>query len=158
MQGLNPACLADWHCIRRCHCEDPVSGLACLAFVYHRFGKADDNNNPTIDFVRGHLAVLLGLLMCRSDTNQLELLAVLPGISNADKVNNLINQIQEFIMVYSKFITQLATTTSRNNDIGDIVDSDVIQWKDWGIAGMLRDRKSEHAAYDVISHLKGLYN
>lgn len=59
-----------------------------------------------IHYVRGHLALLLGLL-CNSPSDCLDMLAYLPGSTNQSKISHLMDTIQDFSTAYKSFSRHL---------------------------------------------------
>lgn len=82
-----------------------MSSLNCLAQVYGQYLKS---SNELDAVVRGHIAVLLGLLMERAPSNQRALLAALPGTSDRDKLGTLLHHAQDFTAFYVVLTRKMA--------------------------------------------------
>ncbi|KAF8661377.1 hypothetical protein AX16_001470 [Volvariella volvacea WC 439] len=100
---LSPSCeLKRKNCLRTCACHQSQSILEILVRVYthyspksrpttsivtesapHHIGS-DDGDGAEASFLRGHLAVLFGLLMMGSLENQEIILSTLPGIGDSN--------------------------------------------------------------------------
>ena len=108
--GLNPSCpLKKRICARKCGCPQPKSGIEILAELYAQQHVKAEPSSPSssprhqkphtvedtleahaeadASFLRGHLAVLFGLLMVGSPANQAMVLAALPSASSSNHVN-----------------------------------------------------------------------
>lgn len=160
---INPTCVGKRNCIRGCQCEHRVSALACLSLVYIQQGKAtSDLENvvdPGADFLRGHLAVLFGLLMCHNPANQTILLAALPGTSHRSKLATLVDQALDFVTFYAeltgRLVTAAATEDGKENEGFDVM-AIPPQRQDYSVKRIVRDGKGEDVAHSVILFLETL--
>jgi len=122
---LNPSCtLQKRACARRCTCSPASNGLDILVNIYIIQGfKAEssesvfpaDTTEALIEadasFLRGHLAVLFGLLMSESPENQSAILESLPTpttsraqknkANNKVKLSRLAEQARDFVAFYA---------------------------------------------------------
>jgi hypothetical protein len=125
---LDPSCtLRKRSCLHNCTCPNAISALEILMHLYiqqqppssnaapaHKL-KPAPSPEPELDaeadasFLRGHLAVLFGLLMRGSPVNQTTILAYLPtpsggvGGKGSDRINlnRLVNQAREFVAFFA---------------------------------------------------------
>ena len=142
--GVGHECAGTSQCIRNCRCSRRASALYCLTVAYSRLQSAGDHGDPTLDFLRGHLAMLFGLLMQENVANQMVLLKTLPGSSDSVKLHTLLCQAQEFLAVYAAFRSRLFATSTMRVDQNDMMPS------------ITEDRKAESVARDVIVLLQTL--
>ncbi|KAF5316194.1 hypothetical protein D9619_006277 [Psilocybe cf. subviscida] len=123
--SLDPACrLRKRACARKCVCPQRTGALKILADIYTQFHIKVESASTTKDslstdspeahaeadasFLRGHLAVLFGLLMMDYPKNQTDILSALPapatGNSKAKdqiKLSRLVDQAKDFAAFYS---------------------------------------------------------
>jgi len=138
--GLNPSCpLKKRTCARKCGCPQPKSGIEILAELYAQQHVKAESSSPSsspqhqkpntvedtpeahaeadASFLRGHLAVLFGLLMVGSPTNKAMVLAALPSASPSSnhvngkrerekyakraKLARLVEQAKDFAVFYT---------------------------------------------------------
>jgi hypothetical protein len=92
--------------MQNCRCPNPISALECLVSIYLWKSKANEDHSSS--FLRGHLAVLFGLIMEGGDDNQSALLALLPGSSTRAKLNSLAEHAREFAVYYARLTSELA--------------------------------------------------
>ena len=89
--GLNPSCtLSKRACAKQCTCSPSSTGLDILVFLYDQQTQTTWKNTEIetqmsereaeASFLRGHLAVLFGLLMMHSPDNQA---AILDGLKSS---------------------------------------------------------------------------
>ncbi|KAF9525938.1 hypothetical protein CPB83DRAFT_885229 [Crepidotus variabilis] len=131
MTRLNPSCsIEKAKCLSICSCFPLISGIDILASLYAGLysqstsNQADTHADPEVEaessFLRGHLAVLFGLLMIDNPDNQSTILSVLPTISpnglvippnkrkpaataqdNRIKLSRLVDQARDFVVFYT---------------------------------------------------------
>ena len=126
--GLNPSCaLRKRACARRCTCSPASNGLDILVNIYIVQGFKTESSESSLSadatealieadasFLRGHLAVLFGLLMFESPENQSAILESLPfptsatssrvqksKPSNKIKLSRLAEQARDFVVFYA---------------------------------------------------------
>lgn len=104
--------------------------------------------------VRGHMAVLFGLLMEQSPTNQRTLLAVLPGEDNRAKLGTLLQHAHDFTLFYVALTRKMAEAQSRGEDVEDEEDGAYASASASG--RVFRDSKGEAVAKGVIVFLTKL--
>jgi uncharacterized protein YciU (UPF0263 family) len=129
--------------------------LEFLTLIYVQHTATNNVFDPAADFLRGHLAVLFGILMQRSDRHQEALLQVLPGDSNYVKLDSLVDQAREFVTLYTELTTQLMNAAE---DEKDDIDADLFMSRrtNNSIGRIIRDGRGEGVARDVISYLEQL--
>ncbi|KAF8809523.1 hypothetical protein BYT27DRAFT_7094210 [Phlegmacium glaucopus] len=125
---LSPSCaLKKRACARRCTCSPSSSGLDILANIYIVQGFKTESSESSLpadaaealieadaSFLRGHLAVLFGLLMSDSPENQSAILESLPlptsatssrvqknKTDNKVKLSRLAEQARDFVAFYA---------------------------------------------------------
>lgn len=126
--GLNPSCaLKKRACARRCTCTPVSSGLDILVNIYIVQGFKTESSESSLpidpaealieadaSFLRGHLAVLFGLLMTENLENQSAILEALPlpnsatssrvqknKTGNKAKLSRLAEQARDFVAFYA---------------------------------------------------------
>lgn len=114
--GLDPSCTYQKRsCLQTCTCPNPISVLDILTHLYVNHlppilpkSESEDPTNDAADadasFLRGHLAILFGLLMQGNQANQDAIFAALPP-AGADqkrgKLSRLVDQAREFVAFYA---------------------------------------------------------
>jgi len=125
---LNPSCtLKKRACARRCTCSPASNGLDILVEIYTVQGFKTESSESSFSgdttevlieaeasFLRGHLAVLFGLLMTESPENQSAILESLPlptsaassrvqknKTGNKAKLSRLAEQARDFVAFYA---------------------------------------------------------
>jgi hypothetical protein len=160
--GISPTCTGKRTCIQACQCSRRVSALDCLAQVYIQQTKdsnnTDDNIDPGANFLRGHLTVLLGLLMRGGKANQKVLLATaLPGSSNRSKLAALAEQAREFVTFYAQLAVRLAVAAQgKADDDADDDDNEIPHSDDHNVDRMVKDGNNGQVAQEVIFFLEKL--
>lgn len=153
---LDFTCLGKQTCTRTCRCASRRSALECLTLVYLERCKSDDDVDP---IVRGHMAVLFGLLMQECPENQRILLDALPGSCDKRKLSSLVEHAREFTLFYIEFTKKVSASVGsqpqvEEEELGSRDDHSV----DGGFGAVLRDSQGETVAKNVISFLEGLKN
>ncbi|KAF8271870.1 hypothetical protein EI94DRAFT_1719682 [Lactarius quietus] len=97
---LDPLCPALRQCAYACSCLKAVTVLECLTLVYERHLELEDDD-PGIHIIRGHFAVLFGLLM-----------------------RGLIRHAKEFVGLYAEFMARVARDGEGHN--GDDTEEEII--------------------------------
>lgn len=118
--------------------------LECLALVYERHLQLEDDD-PGIHIIRGHFAVLFGLLMRDSTGNQNIILDTLPGAG----LEGLIRHAKEFVGLYAEFMARVARGGERH-DAGDTEEEESIAQVP------TKDSATQDVAQDVIKFLESL--
>ena len=147
--GIDPNCRGKRICIQGCHCPHHVSALECLVQVYVQQGKGA-NADPGAIFLRGHIAVLLGLLMRDNKANQRVLLDTLPGSSAQRKLQSLTVQAREFVSFYAGLTARISAAGMGYDD-----DEESEIKPDDNVEQVVRDGNSQ-VVKDVISFLEKL--
>ncbi|KAI0659223.1 hypothetical protein C8Q70DRAFT_915843 [Cubamyces menziesii] len=149
---LDFACPGKRGCIRGCRCPGRISALQCLAQVYAQHLASASELDVV---VRGHMAILLGLLMDRAPGNQRILLDALPGSSDREKLGVLIQHAQDFTMFYVTLTRKMAQAQSYVHD--EDLDAEEVEAEagsgDTLATRVLRDSKGEAVARSVIAFL-----
>ncbi len=142
---LDPSCPALRRCAYACTCPNAINVLECLASVYEQHLRVEDDD-PGAYIIRGHLAVLFGLLMRGSPTNQDIILDVLPGTG----LKGLIRHAREFVGLYAEFMARVAR--GERHDAEDMNDD-----SEEGIPQIqVNDGATQDVAQDIIEFLEGL--
>lgn len=110
---VDPSCRNARTCVRSCHCPYRITVLECLVHVYLEYRKPDTTKPSEEDFdagaliVRGHLAVLFGLLIRDSSENEHIVLSALPGSARRVKLDGLVRHAREFVGLYREFMSRV---------------------------------------------------
>lgn len=146
--GLDPACTACTD--KKCSCSSlkTFTGLEILISLYEQQMSVISSENTEereaeAAFLRGHLAVLFGLLMMDDKDNQMAILDALPGSSSSAgakrvKLAKLVEQASDFVVFY--------TIISRRLSFDRVVDVD----------GSEEKVKDNGVVKEVVSFLEGL--
>ncbi|KAH9039596.1 hypothetical protein EDB85DRAFT_261899 [Lactarius pseudohatsudake] len=143
---LDPSCPALRQCAYACSCPNAVTVLECLALVYERHLRLEDDD-PGTHIIRGHFAVLFGLLMRGSTGNQSIILNVLPGAG----LEGLIRHAKEFVGLYAEFMARVAR--GEGHDAGDTEEDDS---EETMVQVPTKDSATQDVAQDVIKFLESL--
>ncbi|TFY69847.1 hypothetical protein EVJ58_g195 [Rhodofomes roseus] len=162
---LSFQCAGKRACTTVCHCTSRVSALSCLALVYSQHTKSETEDGVE-SIIRGHMAVLFGLLMRDCPDNQRILLDTLPGTSDKQKLERLTEHARDFTSFYVDFtrrISQVVHSHSQSqsfdldDDDGPIEDlGGFAVSEDDRVGKMLSDSHGEAVANDVVSFLESL--
>jgi hypothetical protein len=153
--GLDAKCAGKRACIRGCQCPQRVSALNCLAQVYIQQSKDSSTLDPGANFLRGHIAVLLGLLMRDNKANQKVLLATLPGSTNRSKLASLAEQAREFVTFYAELAVRLSAAAAAKDKDDEEDDGSVARSNEHNVERMVSDGNGD-VAREVISFLEKL--
>ncbi|KAA1473034.1 hypothetical protein DENSPDRAFT_839449 [Dentipellis sp. KUC8613] len=150
----DPTCPGKRACARACFCSGRIGALECLVRLYLFYRKSDaDADDPGAQIVRGHLAVLFGLLMRRCPPNEARVLDALPGATRRAKLDGLVGNAREFVGLYREVMVRVAKGEGRVPGEEDAED-------EWGerrsVERNVRDGASEGVAKDVIEFLEQL--
>ena len=127
-------------------CSSSLNALECLAAIYTQCHLEKDHD-PVI---RGHLAILFGLLMEGHPPNQVVLLRALPGPSSKKKVRTLTENVREFTLFYEEFMKKvMALTRQEDSDEGE-------SRSDFNIESQLRDSHGDAVVKQVLSFFEDL--
>lgn len=145
LSELDSSCPALRQCAYACTCPNAISILECLASIYEQHLRIDDDD-PGTYIIRGHLAVLFGLLMRGSPANQDAILDVLPGAG----LKGLIRHAREFVGLYAEFMARVARGERHGaEDAEGDSDDDIPQIQ-------VKDGATQDVAQDIIKFLEGL--
>ncbi|KAF9220721.1 hypothetical protein BS17DRAFT_713477 [Gyrodon lividus] len=114
-KSINPTCPGTRRCVRACQCPGRQSVLGCLSMAYIQHSDIRENDSPESNFLRGYIAVLLGLLIKDDTVNQTLVLAQLPGRSSFDKIKSLVVHCRSFLDLYNDTATSLSTDPEHAN-------------------------------------------
>ncbi len=118
----------------------------CLALGLLTNLVQEEESSKHSYIIRGHLAVLFGLLMRGSPTNQDIILDVLPGTG----LKGLIRHAREFVGLYAEFMARVAR--GERHDAEDMNDD-----SEEGIPQIqVNDGATQDVAQDIIEFLEGL--
>ena len=122
--------------------------------VYLRYRKSEaDEDDPGTHIVRGHLAVLFGLLMRECPANEATVLAALPGTARHVKLDALVRNAREFVGLYAEFMMRL----SRGEEGGKEEDGDEENGERRSSAErVVRDGAGDSVARDIVVFLEML--
>jgi hypothetical protein len=151
--GLDAKCAGKHACIQGCQCPQRVSALNCLTQIYIQQSKDSGTLDPGANFLRGHIAVLLGLLMCDNKANQKVLLATLPGSTNRSKLASLAEQAREFVTFYAELAIRLSAAAAAKHKDDKEDDGSVARSNEHNVERMVSDRNGD-VAREVISFLE----
>ncbi|OSD08095.1 hypothetical protein PYCCODRAFT_1358095 [Trametes coccinea BRFM310] len=141
-------------CIAGCRCPSRTSALTCLVQVYLEHASSSSELDVV---VRGHMAILFGLLMEHAPDNQQVLLEALSGISHREKIGTLLQHAQDFTVFYVALTRKMAQTRNRSQaDEDEHPEADEDDIAHPSAAAVLRDSKGEAVAKGVIAFLKKL--
>ncbi|THH17311.1 hypothetical protein EW146_g3475 [Bondarzewia mesenterica] len=118
---MNPSCPGKRACARICYCPERIGALECLVRVYLHHCRREalelvvDADDPGAHIVRGHLAVLFGLLMRQSAANQAAVLEALPGSTRRAKLDALVGHARDFVGLYAAFMVRVAGGVGEKN-------------------------------------------
>jgi len=142
---LDPSCPALRQCAYACTCPNATSVLECLASVYEHYLRIEDDD-PGTYIIRGHLAVLFGLLMRGAPASQDIILDVLPGAG----LKGLIRHAKEFVGLYAEFMARVARGEKHDaEDAEDNSEEDIPQIQ-------VKDGATQDVAQDIIIFLESL--
>ena len=150
--GLALRCRGSRDCATSCQCASLVNGLDCLASVYMELCKL---NNELDVVVRGHIAILFGLLMQGNTAVQRALLEKLPGTTNRKKLAGLVDNAREFTLFYVEFAKK-ASAAAEGMDDEDEGDPSRQRMQEAEMPQLLRDSQGESVARGVLEFLTGL--
>ncbi|KAI1798133.1 hypothetical protein LXA43DRAFT_875771 [Ganoderma leucocontextum] len=139
-------------CIRGCTCPSRASALACLAQVYAHYLKSPSELDAV---VRGHMAVLFGLLMNKAPSNRHTLLAALPGEGDRAKLGTLLQHAQDFTLFYVALTRKMAESQETAPEDEEEEDSSACPSATVS-RRVFQDSKGEAVAKGVIAFLKKL--
>lgn len=148
-------CTGKRACTTSCHCSSRTSALSCLALVYSQYGKSEAEDGVE-SMIRGHMAVLFGLLMRGSPENQRVLLDALPGTSHKQKLGKLVEHARDFTSFYVDFTRRVSQVVQSQDDDGPPEDLGGYAVEDDRVGRMLGDSHGAVVANDVVSFLESL--
>ncbi|TDL27339.1 hypothetical protein BD410DRAFT_415216 [Rickenella mellea] len=100
---VDMSCQGGPSCSPYCTCPTRITAFACLVSVYVALAKVEETaEEPTEHVLRGHIAILFGIIMDSNRDIRGLLLDQLPGTSSARKLDNLIQQATDFAALYAE--------------------------------------------------------
>jgi hypothetical protein len=145
--GLAFQCPGKRACATACQCESAGSALECFIQIYEAYCSSE-NDFETV--VRGHLAVLLGLLMRGHPRNQVILLRLLPGPTRQRKLESLMENAREFTLLYTEFVKKAANVIQMEGD------DDTVENSDLNVEAAIRMSHGETVVNEVLGFLETL--
>lgn len=127
--------------------------MTFLAGIYAQQCKSTHDLDSV---VRGHMAILFGLLVQDHSKNQRLLLKALPGSSNRNKLRSLIEHAEDFTSFYVDFAKRVAESQSQSQGYEDEEDNDDRGDEESHIGKPVRDTKGEAVARNAIAFLEEL--
>jgi len=100
---VDPSCKFTRSCLKGCHCVGRIGAVESLVRLYlDQTERSRDLSNAEATFLKGHLAILLGLLCDdRNAANRTAILELLPGDSSHSKLETWIETIRDFVGLYA---------------------------------------------------------
>lgn len=118
--------------------------------VYERQLQLEDDG-PGVHIIRGHFAVLFGLLMRGSIGNQDVILNTLPGAG----LEGLIRHAKEFVGLYAEFMARVARGGEKH-DVSDTGEGEGEGEEEFIGQVPTKDSATQDVAQDVIKFLESL--
>jgi len=109
--------------------------------------------DPGANYLRGHLAILFGLLMRDDPVNQRVLLSALTGSNNRMILDSLVDQAREFVTFYADLTSRMAVVVAA---VEDEEDKEPLSSPQHSVEKMVRDGKGESVARDIVLFLESL--
>ena len=106
--------------------------------------------------IRGHMAILFGLLLQGSPRNQRLILNALPGSSDRQKLNTLVRHAEDFTSFYVDFAKRVAESQSQSQGRDEGEDDDDRGDEESVTGRSIRDTKDATVAKNVIAFLQDL--
>ncbi|KAH8083331.1 hypothetical protein BXZ70DRAFT_900832 [Cristinia sonorae] len=147
---LGPDCNADRGCCTACQCLVKSTGLDCLASVYLEFCELSGDMDVV---VRGHIAILFGLLLEANPSAQKAVLHKLPGATNKKKIGGLVDDAREFTLFYVEFAKKASAAAEGGEEAED---EDTSMGKGADMRMVMHDSQGESVARDVLEFLTKL--
>jgi hypothetical protein len=109
--------------------------------------------DPGANYLRGHLAILFGLLMRDDPINQTVLLSAFAGSDNRVILDSLVDQAREFVTFYADLTSRMAVAVAA---VEEEENSEPLSDPQHSVERMVRDGKGESVARDIVSFLESL--
>ena len=118
-------CIGTRPCARRCSCRDPPTLLEGLAQLYVQArsslpsdADAEEDSPRTLEqrFVRGYVAVLLGVLVQQDDASERIVLSALQSTMGGPPATVLANDCRVFVELYQQVNAQLVKPSSGSGE------------------------------------------
>ena len=145
-------CEATGSCITGCRCRNRTNTLQCLISVYLRLREANDFGS---NFVRGHLAILFGVMMENGDDNRTLLLASLPGSSPNTKLGDLAKEANDIALLYADVTWKLMQAHTQAEAVG-CHDTDLVHDLQSRIKQTMRFSAGEGSTRKIVTFLESL--
>jgi len=145
---VDPACATTRSCLRGCRCHNKINGVQCIVNLYTgQTEESTQGGSAEANFLKGHLAVLLGLLS--KDSSSFEnIMDLLPGDSRSSKLQSWIDSVTEFTSLYSELTARFAEASHLD------MPEEEEDLNDEGNPSPFISPKSNHAAYSTNSLLR----
>ena len=116
----------------------------------------DDAGNEMEPIIRGHTAVLFGLLMRDNLENQTSILRMLAGDTNKQKLTVLVDTAREFVEFYGEVMARVAKGRGRVDGIEESQMTEVDEEENdiYVDEGFVVDDSGEKTARDVVAFLE----
>ncbi|KAG8930465.1 hypothetical protein FRC02_004129 [Tulasnella sp. 418] len=125
--SLSATCERRRGCVKACHCRGAAGALSCLVSLYNQqMERSKDANNEEAHFLRGHLALLLGLLLSH-ESIRAQLFSSLPGISDEERVDALVETIREFVSFYAEVAKKMKRLVAAEDGESELEDSEAVE-------------------------------
>ncbi|KAI5119384.1 hypothetical protein M0805_001058 [Coniferiporia weirii] len=123
--SFDPSCQGHKSCLLGCRCTMAVSAISGLVDIYITLSRDDsDEMAPEFDFLRGHLAVLIGLLLLQIQGSKSSpithaarsVIGDLPGPHDSvqRKIDALIVNVDDFSALYVALTSRVGTARSKS--------------------------------------------
>jgi hypothetical protein len=146
---IDPKCTSGHKCLYTCICQNPVGALDVLSLIH----LSTTTSDPGSAFLRGHLAVMFGILMRDNTANQKVILSSPPGSLRSTKLDKLIEQAREFSLLYADLTSKMVKMEDNRADENDEADSSPQCGAERKI---VEDGKGQRVTRDVVAFLEGL--
>jgi len=158
---LGRTCPERRSCIRSCHCSDRATALSSLLSIFHNHrdnqskSEADDMGHEMGPIIQGHTAVLFGLLMRDNLQNQTSILGMLPGGTNKQKLDVIVDTAREFVEFYGEVMARVARGRKGGDGIEESQLTEIDEGENGDVdEGFIVDDSGERTARDVVAFLE----
>ncbi|KZT10474.1 uncharacterized protein LAESUDRAFT_644492 [Laetiporus sulphureus 93-53] len=154
LTSASVTCPGQRACIIGCRCTARISALGCLAEVYAQYCSFDDT---LASVLRGHMAVLFGMLMQGSPENRRLLLKAFPGASDEATLDALVEHARSFTSFYLDFTKRVSAVVESQDDADAIGNTETWDVElDNDVSRLLRDGQGETLAQEAVAFLETL--
>lgn len=103
--------------------------------------------------IQGHTAVLFGLLMRDNLENQTFILDILPGDTNKQKLDAIVETAREFVEFYGEVMVRVARGRKRGGEIEESQATELDEENECVDEDFIIDDGGEKTARDVVAFL-----